>query len=409
MTESFPSHAQIVVIGGGVIGTAIAFRLAELGLSDVAVLERGQLGCGTSWHAAGNIPLMEHLPEMVQLNRLAADLYESFEQEQSIGWKRCGRVMLARTESRMAEFRSLIDSARRAGVEACLMSPQEVRGRLPGFRTDDLAGALWSPADGRVNPTDLIGTYARKARDHGVSFIEGVKVKNVIVSEDRVTAVETDLGVLNCESVVNCAGLWARELGLRNRIDIPLYAVEHFYALTEPVDGITSDMPTFRDPDALIYGREEVGGLLIGCFDLNAKPLSPEALPGDFSFSLLNEDWDQFGPYMERGIHLVPALADKGIRTLVNGPESFTPDGLPILDQAPSVNGYFVLAGLNSSGILRSAGLSLAVAEWIVNGDPGIDVSRFSLSRFRPEHNDEVWLRDQIRQAPSGHFSTQDV
>ena len=405
MTEPLPSHVQTVVIGGGVIGASIAFHLAELGSPDVVVLERGQLGCGTSWHAAGNIPLMETLPETVQLNRLAADLYESFEQEQSIGWKRCGRVTLARTGSRMTEFGLLIDSARRAGVDASLMSPQEVGHRLPGFRTDDLVGALWSPADGRVNPTDLISTYARKARSRGVRFIEDTEVRKVNLRDGQVTAVETDRGSVHCETVVNCAGLWARELGLGSGIDIPVYAVEHFYALTEPLEGMTADMPTFRDPDALIYGREEVGGLLIGCFDRNAKPVSPAELPENFSFGLLNEDWDQFGPYMERGIHLIPALAETGIRSLVNGPESFTPDGIPILDQVGSVKGYFVLAGMNSSGILRSAGLSLAMAEWIVHGDPGIDVSRFSLSRCSAKQNVEAWLRERIRQAPSGHFS----
>ncbi|HCY12791.1 MAG TPA: hypothetical protein DG414_03030 [Gammaproteobacteria bacterium] len=406
MAESFPKHAQIVVIGGGVIGTAVAFRLAELGSQNVVVLERGQLGCGTSWHAAGNIPLLDQIPEIVKLNRLAGDLYESFEQEQPIGWQRCGRVMLARTASRMAEFRLLVDSANSADVEACLMSAQEAQEKLPQFRTDDLVGALWSPGDGRINPTDLINTYARKARSRGVQFFEHTEVKSVVVADNAVTGVATSHGVTGCEYVVNCAGLWSRPLGLQNKIGIPVYPVEHFYALTEPIDGITPDMPTFRDPDALIYGREEVGGLLIGCFDLNAKPVSPEALPDNFSFGLLNEDWEQFGPYLERGMHLVPALANTGIKALINGPESFTPDGFPILDQATEVQGYFVLTGLNSAGILRSAGLALALAQWLVHGDAGIDLSRFSLNRFRPEQNDEAWLRERVRHAPSGHFAT---
>ena len=177
--------------------------------------------------------------------------------------------------------------------------------------------------------------------------------------------------------------------------------------MTETIDGITANMPTFRDPDALIYGREEVGGLLLGCFDREAKPISPSSLPTDFSFSLLNEDWDQFQPYMERGLHLVPTLADTGIKMLLNGPESFTPDSLPILDQVTAINGYFVLAGLSSTGILRSAGLALMLAEWVINGNPTMDLSRYSLDRFQPEHNDETWLRQQVRHAPSGHFTAQ--
>ena len=404
MTEAFPTEAEVVIIGGGVIGTACAFQLSELGVTDVVVLERDQLGCGTSWHAAGNIPLMDHTPDIVYLNQLAANLYETFNSEQPIGWRRCGRVMLARTDSRLAEFKTLINAAKEVGVEAHLISPQDIQEMLPLFRTDDLVGGLWSPDDGRVNPTDLISIYASKARASGVHIREQITANNVSISHGEVCAVETSEGIVKCEAVVNCAGLWSRPVGLCNKINIPAYPVEHFYLLTEPIAGLTPDMPTFRDPDSLIYGREEVGGLLLGCFDREAKPISPSMLPADFSFSLLNEDWDQFQPYMERGLHLIPALAKAGIKTLLNGPECFTPDNLPIFDEVAGVKGYFVLTGMSSAGILRSAGMAMLLAEWICNGKPTIDVSRFSLDRFQPEHNDEAWLRERIRHAPSGHF-----
>lgn len=218
--------------------------------------------------------------------------------------------------------------------------------------------------------------------------------------------VSTDKGDIRCEVMVNCTGLWARDLGLRNDVAIPLYPVEHFYLLTDTMEGVYPEMPTWRDPDGLIYGREEVGGLLLGCFDRNALPVRPSDLPEPFEFALLNENWDQFMPYMEQGLHRIPLLRDTGVRTLLNGPESFTPDAEPILDAAPGLAGYFVLAGLSSAGVTRSAGMGRALASWIADGDPGVDVSAFSLSRFGPGANDEETLSQKVRNAPSGHFAT---
>ena len=272
------------------------------------------------------------------------------------------------------------------------------------MNTDDLVGALWSPGDGRVDPTALTAAYCREAKQNGAQFFEGVEVKQALTEKGIVTGVETDQGQIKCEVVVNCAGMWARDLGLRNAIDIPLYAVEHFYALTETLDDTYPQMPTFRDPDGLIYGREEVGGLLVGCFDREALPVRLSDLPTPFEFGLLNENWDQFMPYMEQAIHRIPALADCGVRTLVNGPESFTPDAEAHLDEAPGLKNYFVLAGLSSSGVTRSGGMGGALARWIVEGDPGMDLSRYSLKRFGPEHNEESFLRQRVRDMPSAHF-----
>jgi len=406
MSSTLPSQARVVIIGGGVIGTAAAYRLTTLGCADILVLERNELGCGTSWHAAGNIPMMDRSPVHVEFNKSAAALYSDLETEQSIGWRQSGRVMLARTEARLNDYRLLIETAARMGVEAELLDPGGVADKLPLFRTDDLVGGLWSPEDGRLNPTDLIGAYTRKARAAGAQIVEGVTVQRTVTEGGRVTGVEYDGGRVACEVVINCAGLWARALGLENDIAIPVYPVEHFYALTEVVSGVTPDMPTFRDPDGLIYGREEVGGLLIGCFDRDAKTFSPDVLPASFSFDLLNEDWEQFGPYMEQGIHRIPVLEHTGIRTLLNGPECFTPDGQPILDRALGLDGYYVAAGMSSAGILRSAGMAESLAHWIVDGDPGRDLSAFTLRRFSPEQNDEAWLREHIRHIPSGYLSS---
>ena len=404
MGEGLPTNTRIVVIGGGVIGASVAWHLTRLGCPDVAVLERGQIGCGTTWHSAGNIVRMSTDPVAVEIYAQSASVVAELDQRHTIGWRPCGRVMLARTQARFQEFDTIIRILRNQGTQVESISPAEVQERLPMMNTDDLVGALWSPGDGRVDPTALTTAYCREAKQSGARFFEGVEVKQALTEKGMVTGVETDQGQIKCEVVVNCAGMWARDLGLRNDIDIPLYAVEHFYALTETLDDTYPQMPTFRDPDGLIYGREEVGGLLVGCFDREALPVRLSDLPTPFEFGLLNENWDQFLPYMEQAIHRIPALADCGVRTLVNGPESFTPDAEAHLDEAPGLKNYFVLAGLSSSGVTRSGGMGGALARWIVEGDPGMDLSRYSLKRFGPEHNEESFLRQRVRDMPSAHF-----
>ncbi len=404
MGEGLPTNTRIVVIGGGVIGASVAWHLTRLGCPDVAVLERGQIGCGTTWHSAGNIVRMSTDPVAVEIYAQSASVVAELDQRHTIGWRPCGRVMLARTQERFQEFDTIIGILRNQGTQVESISPAEVQGKLPMMNTDDLVGALWSPGDGRVDPTALTAAYCREAKQSGARFFEGVEVKQALTEKGMVTGVETDQGQIKCEVVVNCAGMWARDLGLRNDIDIPLYAVEHFYALTETLDDTYPQMPTFRDPDGLIYGREEVGGLLVGCFDREALPVRLSDLPTPFEFGLLNENWDQFLPYMEQAIHRIPALADCGVRTLVNGPESFTPDAEAHLDEASGLKNYFVLAGLSSSGVTRSGGMGGALARWIVEGDPGMDLSRYSLKRFGPEHNEESFLRQRVRDMPSAHF-----
>ena len=405
MSPALPRQTRVVIVGSGVIGASVAWRLTRLGCSDVVVLERGKTGCGATWHSAGNIVQMDADPVAVQIYAESRRIIAQLHERHDIGWKPCGRVMLAQTGQRLREFEAITRTLDRSGVEVEAISPSQVRDKLPIMDTDDILGALWSPGDGRVDPTSLTHAYSREARDKGAVFLEGVSVNRALIKSGRVIGVDTHCGQIQCEVMVNCTGMWARELGLRNHVDIPLYPVEHFYMLTESMPGVYPDMPTFRDPDGLIYGREEVGGLLVGCFDRDALPVRLSDLPEPFEFSLLNENWDQFMPYMKQGIRRIPALADIGIRCLVNGPESFTPDGQAHLDQAPDLENYFVLAGLNSSGITRSGGMGSALARWILSGDPGLDVSRFSLKRFRPEQNQEDYLRRRVRDMPSGHFA----
>ena len=405
MTGELPRKTRIVVVGSGVIGASVAWHLTQLGCRDVVVLERGQVGCGTTWHSAGNIIRMSADSAAVQIFTESAAVIARIHERHHVGWRQCGRVMLAQTEQRRREFETIAKTLYRLGVAVETLSPIEARDKLPVMHTDDLSAALWSPGDGRVDPTALTRAYVREARDKGASFLEGISVGRALTQGGRVVGVETNRGRIACEVAVNCAGMWARELGLHNRVDIPLYPVQHFYLLTESVTGVDPGMPTFRDPDGLIYGREEVGGLLVGCFDRQALPIRLSELPEPFEFSLLNENWDQFMPYLKRAIHRIPSLADAGIRSLVNGPESFTPDGEPHLDEAPTLKGYFVLAGLSSSGVTRSGGMGGALARWILDGDPELDISRFSLKRFGPEHNREAYLRRCVREVPSAHFA----
>ncbi|MCP5085103.1 MAG: FAD-binding oxidoreductase [Alphaproteobacteria bacterium] len=406
MAQDIPKQTSIVIMGGGVIGASVAWHLADAGCTDVVILERGQLACGTTWHSAGNIIRMSSDPKTAQIYSYGVELLSALHERHNIGWRKCGRVMIARTQERLREFETIAKTLDACGVPIEQVAADVVKDKIPVMHTDDVAGALWSPDDGRVNPNDLVEAYVREAKGRGARLCEGVSVNHALTQNGRVTGVSTSQGDIGCDVVVNCTGLWARDLGLRNDVAIPLYPVEHFYLLTESMEGVYPGMPTWRDPDGLIYGREEVGGLLLGCFDRNALPVRPADLPEPFEFALLNENWDQFMPYLEQGLHRIPLLKDVGVKTLLNGPESFTPDSEPILDVAPNLAGYFVLAGLSSAGVTRSAGMARALARWIADGDPGVDVSAFSLSRFGPEDNDEETLRRKVRDAPSGHFDT---
>ncbi|MBT5414887.1 MAG: GcvT family protein [Rhodospirillaceae bacterium] len=405
MSEALPAQAQVVVIGAGVTGCSAAYHLTRLGVKDVVVIERHQLGCGTTWHSAGNITLLESLPSLMALFRRTRRMIPELEKEagQSVGWRNCGRVVLARSEARLDDLRRIRSLGRVMGVEVEIIGPEEVKKKFPLMRTDDLVGAAWSPGDGRVNPTDITAAYMRVARQRGARLVEDTKVTGFAVEGGRVTGVETDKGNISCESVVLAAGLWSRRIGAMAGVRVPLYAAEHFYVLTKPIPGVTPDLPVFRDPDALIYGREEVGGLLVGCFDRGAKPLPLEDLPEDFAFGLLSEDWDQFGPYMPGAIERIPALETAEIRTLLNGPESFTPDGLPLIGPAPGLEGFWVAAGMNSGGITASSS-GAVVAEWLVEGESEIDTTAMDLRRFAPAQNGERFLKARVSELPSFHF-----
>jgi 4-methylaminobutanoate oxidase (formaldehyde-forming) len=414
MTEtlSLPSRARVVIIGGGVIGASVAYHLAQLGWTDVLLLEQGQLSCGTTWHAAGLVGQLRASENGTRLVQYSCELYERLEQETglSTGFRRCGGVTVARTADRMTQLRRTAATAEAYQLECELISPQRARELYPIMRVDDLAGAIWLPGDGRANPTDLTAALARGARDKGVTIRERTRVTGILTdgrTDGRAVAgVRTDQGDVEAEVVVNCAGQWAKQVGALGGVTVPLHSAEHFYVVTEQVDGVHRDFPILRDPDGYTYIKEEVGGLVVGGFEPDAKPwVAPDALPHPFEFQLLDEDWDHFEILMDSAVARIPVLAETGIKMFYNGPESFTPDNQFILGEAPELRNFFVAAGFNSVGIASAGGVGRALAEWIAGGEPGLDLSAVDIRRFAAFNGNNQWLHDRVSEVLGLHYA----
>jgi heterotetrameric sarcosine oxidase gamma subunit len=390
-----PSHVQTLIVGGGIAGCSTAYHLTQLGRSDVLLLEQGRLTSGTTWHAAGLVGQMRPNRSMTGMSRYGIELYSRLEAETGLatGWKACGSLNVARTPERMQLLHKQAALARSFGVEVHVISPAEAGVHWPLMRTDDLQGALWIPGDGKANPTDLTMSLAKGARNRGARLVEGVQVTGVLVDDGpngaggpRVVGVHTLQdgvpGLVRCETLINCAGQWARQFGALAGVNVPLYSAEHFYIVTDRIPGVHPMLPVMRDPDGLIYYKEEVGGLVMGGFELAAKPWGVDPIPADFQFQLLGEDWEQFEPLMATAIHRTPCLETAPVKMLLNGPESFTPDGNFILGEAPGLRGYFVCAGFNSAGIANSGGAGKLIAEWVVGGAAPQDLWEVDIRRF---------------------------
>ena len=379
-----PTQAEIIIIGGGIAGCSTAYHLALMGKKDVLLLEQGTLTCGTTWHAAGLVGQMRPNRNMTRMSKYGIELYSSLEAETGLatGWKQCGSVNVAKTPDRMQIFRKQAAMARSFGVEVDIISPQQAGELCPILRTDDLQGALWIPGDGKANPADLTMSLAKGARNRGVKMIENIEVTGILIENGRVTGVRTAQGDVRCEIVVNCAGQWARQLGRLAGVNVPLYSAEHFYIVTDTIPGVHPMLPVMRDPDGFIYYKEEVGGLVMGGFEPEAKPWKMDPIPSTFQFQLLDEDWDHFEVLMNNAIHRTPCLETAPVKMLLNGPESFTPDGNFILGEAPELGNFFVCAGFNSAGIANSGGAGKLIAEWIVEGSAQSDLWDVDIRRF---------------------------
>jgi heterotetrameric sarcosine oxidase gamma subunit len=384
-TTAVPDRARVVVVGGGVIGASVAYHLAHLGMPDVVLLERDRLTSGTTWHAAGLMATFGSTSQTsTELRMYTRDLYTRLEAEtgQATGLKQVGLIELAIEPGRLEEYRRVAAFNRLCGVEVHEISPAEVARLFPLARTDDVRAGFYIPADGRVNPVDVTMALAKGARMRGARIVEGVPVTGFLQHRGAVTGVRTAHGDVEAEFVVNCAGMWARQLGELAGVSIPLQAAEHYYLLTEPIEGVDGDWPVLEDPADYGYYREEGGGLMLGLFEPACAPWNVGGVPADFSFGELPPDWDRMAPYLERTMSRVPVVASIGIRKFFCGPESFTPDLLPIVGEAPELKNYFVAAGLNSIGILTGGGIGRVVAQWIAEGRPDIDVTGINIDRL---------------------------
>ncbi len=385
--SAIPERARVVVVGGGIIGCSVAYHLAHLGWTDVVLVERDRLTSGSTWHAAGLVVTFGSLSEtQTWMRRYTRDLYTRLESEtgHATGFKPIGFVELAADPDRLEEYRRVAAFNRYCGVDVHEISPAEVAAMFPPARTDDLLAGFYVPGDGRANPSDVTMALAAGARQQGVRIVENCPVTGFLQRDGAVTGVRTPQGDIEAEFVVNCAGMWARQLGELAGVTIPLQAAEHYYLITEPIDGVSADWPVVEDPASHAYYREEGGGLMIGLFEPVCAPWQVDGVPDGASFVEITPDWDRMTPYLETAMARVPITADTGIKKLFCGPESFTPDLQPVVGEAPELRNFFVAAGLNSIGIITGGGLGRVVAEWIVDGRPTVDVTGFNIDRLHP-------------------------
>ena len=399
MSAPLPDRAQIVIVGGGIVGCSVAYHLTKLGRKDVVLLERGELTGGTTWHAAGLVTQLRSSHTLIEIAKYGVDLYPRLEAEtgQPTGFKQTGSITVARTEGRMDELKMITSLARVFGIEIEPITIREAGEMWPLMRTDDLVGAIYIPRDGQTLPAETAKAMAKGAADGGASIFEGVKVTAIRRRGGAVTGVSTDRGDIECEVVVNCGGMWAREIGLMCGVAVPLHAAEHMYLVTNPM-GIPQGIRPLRDPDEQIYFRrdkEEEGAILMGGFEPVAKPWGMNGIPDDYNFSLLEPDWEHFKVFWESAVYRVPAMKDAGINRFYVSAESFTPDNRYILGEAPELKNFFVAAGLNSTGIAAGAGTGRAIAEWIVEGHPTMDLVEVDIRRFQGFQNGAGYLYDR--------------
>jgi glycine cleavage system aminomethyltransferase T/glycine/D-amino acid oxidase-like deaminating enzyme len=381
-----PEHARVVIIGGGIIGCSVAYHLADMGCTDVVLLERDQLTSGTTWHAAGLMTTYGSGSETILgIRKHSMELYKRLEAEtgQETGFKPVGFIEVAAGKDRLEEYRRITAFNRLHGNDIHELSPSEVKELFPLADVDDLDAGFYAEHDGRINPVDVTMALAKGARLKGATIIQNTPVRGVLTRNGTVTGVRTDRGEIRSEFVVNCAGMWARQLGEQCGVTIPNQAAEHYYLITEDIAGVTADLPILEDPSVHAYYREETGGLMIGLFEPECAPWRIDGIPDDFSFGELPPDWDRLTPFLEKAMERVPITLEVGIRKFFCGPESFTPDLAPVIGEAPELRNYFVAAGLNSVGIITGGGYGRVVADWILNGRPDVDVTGFNIDRFQ--------------------------
>ena len=404
--KTIPNSSKTVIIGGGIIGCSTAYHLAKMGV-EVTVLERKKLTSGTTFHAAGLVGQLRSNANITQLLGYSVDLYNSIEAETGLGtgWKMNGGLRLACNPERWTEVKRQATTAHSFGLQMDLLTPSEAQELWPLMNVDDVIGAAFMPTDGQANPSDITQALAKGARMAGAQIFEDCKVTDLEIDKGRIVAVITEQGRIACEKVVVCAGQWTRDFAGRFGVNVPLVSMEHQYMVTEPIKGMPKNLPTLRDPDRLTYYKEEVGGLVMGGYENNPIPWAVNGIPKGFHYTLLDSNFDHFEPLMELALGRVPALETAGIKTLTNGPESFTPDGNFIIGEAPELRNFFVGAGFNAFGIAAGGGAGMALAEWVRNGEPPYDLWSADIRRFGRPHRDTDWVRTRTVEAYGKHYT----
>jgi 4-methylaminobutanoate oxidase (formaldehyde-forming) len=392
-----PGNADVVIIGGGVVGCSIAYHLGKLGIRNVVLLERRQLTCGTTWHAAGLVGQLRATRNLTELAKYTSDLLYQLEREtgQATGFKQNGSISVALSAERMEELRRQASMARNFGLEVEVITPAEIIERYPYLNAEGMVGGVFLPKDGQCNPVDLTQAYAKGARATGARIVENVSVEKLIIEGGRVTGVVTSAGEVRASTVVIAAGMWSHEFGRRHGVNLPLHAAEHFYVVTEPIKDLSSNLPVLRMQDEWSYYKEDAGKILLGCFEPKAKPWGMDGIPGDFSFDSLPEDLEHFLPVLEMAAKRMPILENAGIQTWFNGPESFTPDDRYLLGETAEVKDLFVACGFNSIGIQSSGGAGKVLAEWIRDRRPPMDLVDIDVRRMQPFQGTRAYLRDR--------------
>ncbi|MCK5517105.1 MAG: FAD-dependent oxidoreductase [Desulfobulbaceae bacterium] len=404
--NQLPSHASVVVIGGGVMGCSILYHLAKENVSDAILLERNQLTSGSTWHSAAQVRALRSTQNLTDLIRYSIDLYTQLEQEtgQATGWINKGSLSIATNEDRMTHIKRQEALAHLFGVRAQSISAGEAKERWPLMNADDVIGAVWSPDDGRVGPSDLCAAMVKGAKSRGAKIFEETGVTGILTKNNKVVGVETTRGTVSCDAVALCTGLWSRKGGAMGGVSVPVWSCEHFYLMTKELPEIKGNLPTLSDHDSHLYMRDESGGLLVGCFEPMAKAIDPARIGEDFAFQLLPEDWDHFEPMLINALHRVPALETVGVEMLLNGPEAFTPDGSFMLGESSETKGFFLGCGMNSIGIAIGGGAGMALAHNIVHGHPPTDLFDIDPRRFPDCFNSVEALCERAPEILGTHY-----
>ncbi len=399
--SNLPKHARVVIIGGGISGCSVAYHLAKLGWKDIVLLERKQLTSGTTWHAAGLIGQLRGSQNMTRLAKYSADLYVKLEAETGVatGMRQTGSITVALTDARKEEIYRNATLARAFDVDVQEISPTDVKAMYPHLNVSDVVGAVHLPLDGQCDPANIAHALAKGARMRGAQIVEGVKVTKVLDDGMKVTGVEWEQngerGTIAADMVVNCGGMWGRELANNSGVTLPLHACEHFYLVTEPIEGL-SRLPVLRVPDECAYYKEDAGKMMLGAFEPKAKPWGMDGISEDFCFDTLPEDFDHFQPILEAAMNRMPMFETAGIHTFFNGPESFTPDDRYYLGEAPKLKNYWIAAGYNSIGIVSSGGAGMALAQWMNDGEPPFDLWEVDIRRAQPFQKNRAYLKERV-------------